>query len=27
LPVNEGRQRACAKSRPRRCGGNIRKPY
>jgi hypothetical protein len=27
LPMNEGRQRACAKSRPQRCGGNIRKRY
>ena len=27
LPVNEGRQRACAKSRPQRCGGNTRKRY
>jgi hypothetical protein len=25
LPMNEGRQRACAKPRPQRCGGNIRK--
>jgi hypothetical protein len=27
LPVNEGRQRACAKSPPQRCGGNIRKRF
>jgi hypothetical protein len=27
LPMNEGRQRACAKSQPQRCGGNIRKRY
>jgi hypothetical protein len=27
LPMNEGRQRACAKSRPQRCGGNILKQY
>jgi hypothetical protein len=27
LPMNEGRLRAFAKSRPQRCGGNIRKWY
>jgi hypothetical protein len=27
LPMKEGRQRACAKSRPHRCCGNIRKRY
>ena len=27
LPMNEGKQRACAKSRPQRCGGNVRKRY
>ena len=27
LPVNKGRQRACAKSQPQRCGGNICKQY
>ena len=27
LPVSEGRQRACVKLRPQRCGGNIRKRY
>jgi hypothetical protein len=27
LPMNEGRQRACAKSRPQRCGGNIKKRF
>jgi hypothetical protein len=27
LPLNEGRQRACAKSRPQRCSGSIRKRY
>jgi hypothetical protein len=27
LPTNKGRQRACAKPQPQRCGGNIRKRY
>jgi hypothetical protein len=27
LPLNKGRQRACAKSRPQRGGGNVRRRY
>ena len=27
LPMNDGKQRACVKWRPQRCGGNIRKLY
>jgi hypothetical protein len=27
LPMNKGRQHACAKSQPEHCGGNIRKWY
>jgi hypothetical protein len=27
LPMNERRQRACAKSRPRRCGENVRERH
>jgi hypothetical protein len=27
LPMNDGKQRACAKWRSQRCDGNIRKLY